>query len=223
MLNYKNEYINLVILGNFNPSILTHDFLVKECGLKFEKEPIENTPRIPVVASLEYDNINFLADLGRFQITEKECTDPVNSNVPLYLKTYLDKLPFTPISKCGANFSYVIEINEQKLRYLNDILSTDRNKIIEMLKIKEASIDIGFIFEDKHEKINNFTIRTKVKENKATTLMKIQYQEVSNTIKTDFNYEISGLEKDKELIKIITEKYPEVYKLFKKQIELLFS
>jgi len=100
-----NNYINLVVLGNFNPNILTHNFLVAECGFNLGNKPIKENPPMPVIASLEYDGISFFADLGRLQITEKNCKEPKQGKLPEYLATYLEKLPHTPITKCGANFS----------------------------------------------------------------------------------------------------------------------
>jgi len=79
-----NNYINMVVLGNFNPSILSHDFLVAECGFDLGNEPTEENPPMPVVASLGYGDISFFADLGRLQITEKKCKDPKQSKLPAY-------------------------------------------------------------------------------------------------------------------------------------------
>ena len=121
-----NNYVNLVVLGNFNPSILTHNFLVTQCGFALGNKPIKENPPMPVIASLEYEGISFFADLGRLQITEKECENPKQSELPNYLHTYLEKLPHTPITKCGANFSYNVEIEETKLNQIEQKLLSDR-------------------------------------------------------------------------------------------------
>lgn len=111
-----NNYINVVVLGNFNPSILTHDFLVTECGFDLGGKPIKENPPMPVVASLDYDSFSFFADLGRLQITEKECENPKRSKLPNYLDTYLKKLPHTPITKCVSQFQLQCRYSRNKIK-----------------------------------------------------------------------------------------------------------
>jgi len=224
MIDYKNDYINLVVLGNFNPSILTHDFLVKECGFDLGSEPSSKGPSIPVVASLDYDKISFLADLGRLQITEKSCKEPKVSQLPIYLNAYLQKLPYTPITKCGANLSYELTAEKARLENIGQWLRSDRNKFCKILQLKTINFEVCFALDDKQEKIENWVVRTKIIEYEAATMMKVSYVSGSdNTIKVDFNYEVGNLEKDKKLLDSITADYAKVVDLFKYQIEKIFA
>ena len=224
MIDYKNDYINLVVLGNFNPSILTHDFLIKECGFDFGNKPPSKSPPVPVVASLDYDKISFFADLGRFQITEKNCKEPKLSQLPVYLNTYLERLPYTPITKCGANFGYELTTEKARLENIERWLKNDRNKFCETLQLKTLDLEVCFAIDDKQEKIKSWTLRTKISEYEASTIMKVAYiSGADNTMKIDFNYEVADLDKDKELLKNVTDDFTNVADLFKYQVEKIFA
>lgn len=224
MITYKNEYINLVVLGSFNPAILTHEFLVKNCEFDFKKEPKANMPPVPVISSLEYEKVSFFADLGRIQITEKDCAEPKSSQLPHYLDVYLKKLPYTPITKCGANFSYELTIENEKLKTVEEWLKSHRSKFNEILKSNTIKIEISLTVENGEEKFESWTIRTKVKEYNASTMMKISSVEGHNDkVKVDFNYEVGNLNRDKNLIKSITGDYAKAVDLFLHQVERIFG
>ena len=139
-----NDYINLVVLGNFNPSILTHNFLTTVCGFDLGGKPTKENPPMPVIASLDYDSVSFFADLGRLQITEKNCKEPKQSKLPNYLGTYLEKLPHTPITKCGANFRYNVEVEETTLSQIEQKLSSNRQYFCKASDADEIQLDVTF-------------------------------------------------------------------------------
>ena len=216
-----NNYINLVVLGNFNPSILTHNFLVTECGFDLGDKPTKENPPVPVVSSLEYDKISFFADLGRFQITEKNCENPKQSKLPNYLDTYLEKLPHTPITKCGANFSYNVEIEETKLNQIEQRLSSNRQYFCKTLDADEIQVEVSFSVNDKTETVKKWILRTIAQSGESSTIMNVQRLEKLNT-KMDFNYEIN-LEKNREQVKKITDDYAKVYDVFLFQLRKIFE
>ena len=216
-----NNYINLVVLGNFNPSILTHNFLVTECGFALGNKPIKENPPMPVVASLEYDGISFFADLGRLQITEKNCNDPKQSKLPMYLTAYLEKLSYTPITKCGANFSYNIDIQATKLNQIEQKLLSNRQSFRETLSASEIQIDVIISVNDKTETVKKWILRTSAQSEESGTIMTVQRMEDSK-VRIDFNYEIN-LEQNQDQIKKITHDYAKVYDLFLFQFKNIFE
>lgn len=54
-----NNFVSVVILGSFNPSILTSDFLIRECGLEIEGK-VTREERAPVVSRVDYPGLSFL-------------------------------------------------------------------------------------------------------------------------------------------------------------------
>jgi hypothetical protein len=222
MIDYKNDYINLVVLGNFNPSILTHDFLVKECRLDIGNEPSSKSPPMPVVMSLDYDKISFFADLGRLQIMEKNCEDPKSSKLPRYLQTYLDKLPYTPITKCGANFSYRLGVDSSRMKELIHWLVNERGKFCEILKLRTVNLEVTSTVDENKETIENWTLRTKTSENQASTMLKVIMPNSVGEVKIDFNYEVAKLDTDRKRLNSITTHYGNVCDVFKYQVEKIF-
>lgn len=217
-----NTSINLVVLGSFNPAILTHEFLTQECGLDIVGEPTSQSLGVPVVATLEYDSLSFFADLGRLQIVEKNCLDPRSSRIPGYLKKYLEKLPYTPLSKCGANINCNLEVEPIKLKSLGQWLKKDRQKFCEIMKVESVELDVSFITGKEEESIKSCVLSTSLAEYNACTKMKIS--EINNTsIKIDFNYEVAGLGADKNLLKSVTDEYKHVVDIFNEQINRIFS
>lgn len=217
-----NDYINLVVLGNFNPSILTHNFLTTVCRFDLGDKPTKENPPIPVVASLSYGGISFFADLGRLQMTEKNCENPKQSKLPTYLKTYLDKLPYTPITKCGANFSYDIDIQETKLNDIEQKLSSNRQYFCKALDVAEIQLEVIFDISDKTETVKRWILRTMAQSGELRTTMNVQRLEDSKT-KIDFNYEINLEQNRDERIRKITDDYAKVYDVFLFQFRNIFE
>ena len=214
--------MNLVVLGNFNPSILTHKFLTTECGfVDLGNKPTEENPPMPVVASLGYGDISFFADLGRLQITEKNCGNPKQSKLPGYLATYLEKLPHTPITKCGANFSYDIEVQGIKLNQIEQKLSSNRQCFCKTLDAAEIQLEVIFSVNDKTEAVKKWILRTSAQSGESNTTMTVQRTDDSK-IKIDFNYEIN-IEQSRDRITKITQDYAKVYDLFLFQFKKIFE
>jgi hypothetical protein len=217
-----NDYINLVVLGNFNPSILTHNFLTAVCGFDLGSKPTEKNLPLPVVASLSYGEISFFADLGRLQITEKNCRNPKKSKLPTYLKTYLNKLPHTPITKCGANFNCNIEVREKKLKDIEQKLQKDRQYFCKALDVAEIQLEVIFDINDKAETVKRWILRTTAQSGESSTTMNLQRLE-DLKIKIDFNYEINLEQNRDEGIRKITDDYAKIYDLYLFQFRKLFE
>ncbi len=216
-----NNYINLVVLGNFNPSILTHRFLVQECGFDLGDKPTKENPPMPVIASLEYGNLSFFADLGRLQMAEKNCKNPRQSKLPNYLGTYLEKLPHTPIIKCGANFSYDVEVEETKLKQLEQKLSGDRQYFHRAIGTPEIQLEVFFNISDKIETVKKWILRTAGRSDESSRTMTVQQGDGSN-VRIDFNYEIN-VEQNRDRITKFTRNYAGVYDSFLFQFKKIFE
>ncbi len=217
-----NNHINIVVLGNFNPSILTHHFLVDECGFDLGSTPSEQIPRIPVVSSIEYDNLHFFADLGRFQITEKNSTNPKQSKLPKYVDTYLKKLPYTPIKKCGMNFSYMITIKSEELDKIEMQLMSNRKSLCESLEMDNFQLQVFFDISAEKEQLKKWILQLAPQGHNTKTILSVSYTPDANTLGIDFNYEVDLVE-NYDLIKNIVDGYDEVYDLFLAQLQKLFG
>ncbi len=216
-----NIQINIVVLGNFNPSILTHHFLVTECGLDLGQEQPKQQ-QLPVLASISYDGISFFADLSRFQITEKNCANPKQSKLPEYLDTYLEKLPYTPVTKCGTNLSYNAEIAQERLSSIEIQVAKNRENLCKSFQVDNLELEAVFNVHPTNESIKRWILRTTPNASDSKTTMTISHKPDSNTITVDFNYEVN-LEGDTGRIKNITDRYDTIYDLFLTQFKKLFG
>ena len=64
------NFISLIAIGNFNPAILSADFLKRVCKLDLG-EPTEESPRnMPVFKHLKYQDLQFIVDLNRLEIKD---------------------------------------------------------------------------------------------------------------------------------------------------------
>jgi len=222
MIEYKNEYINLVVLGSFNPAILTHEFLIRECGFDLPNEPNQTIPPIPVVASLDYGNLTFFADLGRLEMKQIGCENPESSKLPSYLKTYLEKLPYTPINKCGANFSYELSVEKGRLEQIEEWLIKDRKKFYKVMDVETIDLEVFLHISQGKEAVASWILRTKSRETRESTILKVSPQS-DRKVKVDFNYEVSELDKYKKRLENVTTKYGTVFAMFKQQVEKIFA
>ena len=178
----------------------------------------------PVVMSLEYGNVSFHVDLGRLQITEKNCENPRSSQLPAYLNAYLKKLPHTPIGVCGANLNYNMIVEKSKLDTIEEWLKSNRTKFCETLQLKAVNLEVSFSVAQKEGKIKKWLLRTAISEYNASIRINVDYVSGSeNTVKINFNYEVPNLDRDKNLLTSITTDYSKVVDLCEHYIGKIFA
>ena len=148
-MRVKNNFVSCVVIGSFNPSILTSDFIIQECGLEFEGKAIRED-RTPVVSRVEYPGFMFLADLDRLQIRETEIDDPGKSKVVDFLRIYLEKLPYTPLSKCGVNINVSISGTNEK--DLIALLTERKRELFKILETRDFTIEATSQHQSKGDK-----------------------------------------------------------------------
>lgn len=116
-----NNFINIVAIGHFNPAILTPTFLITKCDFPKDKELIKRQT-LPVVSKLDYNDISFITELDRFQISENNVENADDIKIINYFINYFSVLKYTPINIAGINFNYNIsEYSESIFETLNDI------------------------------------------------------------------------------------------------------
>ncbi len=94
---------NLTVVGNFNPAILTHEFLTTVCGLQ-RPEPLKSSePNVPVVREIQYDNERWFMDLDRMIVEDMQIESFEAFRAPEAGVTYLDMLAYTPLRAAGVN------------------------------------------------------------------------------------------------------------------------
>jgi hypothetical protein len=135
---------NIVILAkNHNPSIVTKEWLAQK---EIIEEEVVNFTHTPLFSLVETANFNLIVDPNRLQISVKETIPENIENLPKIIKTYITKLPETPYTAMGVNYSYRITMGGRSLR---DIFSFD-DKILRKTFSNDyrLGITVHFTFSD---------------------------------------------------------------------------
>lgn len=218
-MRVKNNFVSSVTIGSFNPSILTSDFLIQECGLKFEDRAIREE-RTPVVSRVEYPGILFLADLDRLQIKETRIDDPRNSEIVEFLRIYLEKLPYTPLSKCGVNIN--VNISGAMEKKVIVLLTERKGGLFKRLETQDFTIEAISRHQPEEEKYLQWNITYVIQ--KEDTLGRVSMIAKGNSVyEVNYNYEVGKLQKNHIRLEMITKGYPKIVKRYEQIIREIFG
>lgn len=213
------NYSSVVTVGGFNPSIFTPDFLTKECKIKLGDSGESRVT--PVLSDIKSGNIEFLMELNRFQILVRNLSD-FNNQFPLEtMLCYLEILKYTPLSLLGINFNYTLMgcDSSELVKKFSDVLDAG-----DAFNVEPSGVNISA------KKINGNALRI----NEATISHetdKLFKNSIRLTFSTDNvtindNYEMNGLDKEREKIKEVLNYFPTLLKSnnsLKKKIEGLLK
>jgi len=156
MINCQPKFFSIIFIGRQNPQILTHDFLLKNNIIPFDKAPFkdivskqpEDKPfsdflSTPVLTKLTYKNINIVIEESRYQITDTANISPLESPIIQFTKNYFSVLKYTPLGLGGFNFNYFISFGskDEKLEFENSFIS-DRNEIYKELGFTNFEVSL---------------------------------------------------------------------------------
>jgi len=99
------NYINLVALGNFNPAIISPDFIKSDCGFDFGELTEQSPPFVPVVKKLQFEEVLITADLERLELKETKVREDLKTEVVKIFQTVYNVLPYTPLRAVGLNIN----------------------------------------------------------------------------------------------------------------------
>jgi len=193
----ENNFISVVCIGNFNPSILTPDFLAEVCGFKFEDSPKGGTS--PVLSRVAYGNLEFLVELQKLQILERSIQDFRNSKVIGYFEEYVNILKHTPIFACGVN------LNVNVADFAPDAVKKNldnRDMIFDLLGAKEV------VFEKKDVANRERTEEDWVSHDfrcvaEEDSTLHLNVSKGNSVITVNLNFEVRGLDKDSSRVGLI--------------------
>jgi hypothetical protein len=202
-MEFTANFKSLVLIGGFNPSILTPDFLEKYCGFTRPEKPEGQST--PVMAQIVFSDIMFLAELNRFQVVTRNLKD-FRDRFPLdVMIKYLEVLRYTPLDMFGINLNYCMKgVN---VGALSDLIR-DPFRLEETIGVAPmlAALETGRGPEGRLE-VKNSTITFMLGDG------------IKNSVRLDFapdgitvnnNFEVNGLKEDRERVRLLEAKYPEL-------------
>jgi hypothetical protein len=211
-MQIKNNLINIICLGFFNPSILTPRFLKEVCNFKLDQSPKGRTT--PVISNLEYGSLQFIIELEKLQIIEKNLSDFKLTKIPDYFNEYMKILVHTPIFVCGINLN--ISVTEFKLENVTKSLQ-NKEGILKILKTKEMKFETKEIVSVESERWLSLNVEW-AEENDTTLRLNLKNNERDMIM--NLNYEVANLENHRERVNKLKDN---LVNLIAKQNEILKS
>lgn len=129
------NFVSLVALGNFNPAIVTPDFLNKDCELNLGEPTDQTPPLIPVHRGFQFQNLRLTVDMERLEILEIGINNISNAKILGIFYAYYKKLRYTPLSAVGVN----INCDLPKTDILLEKISNPRT-YLDFLDVKEIDV-----------------------------------------------------------------------------------
>ena len=126
MAKYTQTYTNVVVLGNMNPQILTHNWLVKERiiskkvfgSTEQRANPFTQFISTPPFVQLAYGNLLFTVEIGKFVLQQNEAR--IDNNIFKIAKRYFETLHHTPVQKIGFNVHGILQFDSRRDESLFD-------------------------------------------------------------------------------------------------------
>lgn len=161
MPTFEGRFFNVVLIGNHNPQILSHDFLEQHDILPVDDEPFREllaqaeadhgqafTEFIstPVLVSLKYRHISIVVQENRYQITDERFGSPAASPIIKMTKTYFgERLRYTPLTIGGMNLNGLIAFTDAADEAEFDArLGIDRRRASALVEADDLRVSGGF-------------------------------------------------------------------------------
>lgn len=200
------NFVSLVALGNFNPAIVTPDFLNKDCELNLGEPTDQSPPIVPVHKRLQFQNLRFIVDMDRLEILETGIKNIYEAKTLQIFYVYYEKLPYTPLSAVGVN----INCDLPKTDILLEKISNPRT-YLDFLDVKEIDAT--------ERSLQTKSDKTWLNSNYRIENVRGLTRLISSSIKKDFlnlnyNYEAGNLGQNKSGLDLLLDGYEQFCKEF---------
>ena len=186
-MNVSYNFLSLVALGSFNPAIVTPDFLNTICQLNLGEPYTQSPPEFPVHRDLEFNRLQFIIDLDKYQIIQKGIVenDISQSTIIEIFETYHNKLPYTPLDAVGVNINCDLIIEKGEAISLTQSISDSKTYLdffkVDSINVTERSLqtrtDKNWIGADFYiEKVHGLARRIHVIKKKDSITLNYNYE-----------------------------------------------
>ena len=205
MAKLSDNFFSVVVVGAFNPTILTKEFLKENCGFRFEGTL--KAERNPIQSSIEEENTKFWAGLDKFQVIARSYDVRRIEVLCGTVLQYLNVLAYTPISALGLNFnSTVSEIACESL----DSAFYDYLKAYFLTGTAELGFASDMRFMDKDKSfLRGCELRRPLNDHLH---MRININNLREHLILNLNYELQNLESNRKKIDGLMALLPEILK-----------
>jgi hypothetical protein len=191
-LDIKYNFISIVVIGNFNPAILTFEFLTEVCKINLKKGQYLTPLQLPFPRELFFpdDKLNFLIDLDRLQIKETNMLKADDCKGPEIINKYLTKLPYTPIRATGLNFNSSIDMKSNEGKSLDTLIRKNEKDLLKIFNVDNINLKTNKIIENTAEfKTNEWEISFIIQDFKKSS---INIKALDNRFILNHNIEVTA-------------------------------
>jgi len=215
-MDIKNDFLSVVCLGNFNPAILDSKFLVDNNIFKEGSRPISQD-KTPIFTKIGYKDFEFMLELNRFQIVERNLLDFLNNRCLKIMEDYLKLLKYTPISIYGINLNSYVFPND-----INKVIQNidDKYLIYKILNIEEFTLEK--VVKNHCDKTDFLRCNIIFENIKKDSLIRINIKKNGGNFIINYNFELKRINSIEEL-KIISESFSEINSNYINIIKKLFG
>jgi hypothetical protein len=155
MTEYIQDLLNVVVIGNMNPQIINHEWLLKEKIINEKyfvssqpgESPFKQYISTPLLTQIIYDNIKFTVEMQRFELSTQQKN--INSDIFNITKEYFSKLIHTPVTRLGFNIIGFIKFKSvEELEKFNKKWLNYSDSLVNLVGNKEISLGFGFTFKE---------------------------------------------------------------------------
>jgi len=198
------NFVSLIALGNFNPAIVTPDFLNKDCELHLGEPTDQSPPSIPVHRRLQFQNLRFTIDMDRLEIMETAIENISETEIVGNFDSYYKKLPYTPLSAVGVNINcdLIAEMETTTEVLLEKISSSET--YLDFLEVKEIDVTERSLQTRTHKTWTSSNYRI---ENVRGLSRLINISKRKDSFNLNYNYEAGNLDQNESGLDLLLDGY----------------
>lgn len=223
-MKIRNTFVSTIVIGRFNPSILTPEFLRSQCDIELGEVEYITSKDMPVLTEFKWEErgISFFADLERFQMKETGVTDLREARGPEIVTKYLKKLEYTPIFACGINFNYLVVLTSEEVSSFNQYLNNEAN-FSQLCQTKEFQLETRKKYREDGPVINQLWMLTFYIKEGLKCALKLGLVKSDNAYEFNHNFEVPELRDNRENLQFITEELQKNVEYHEQMKEKLFG
>jgi len=194
------NYLSLVAIGNFNPAILTPDFLNDVCQLNLGEPTHITPPEIPVHKHIKFKNLDIEALLEHLVIKETGPEDIYESYILRIFDNIYRTLQFTPLKVVGVNVNCDLIDDTNTRADKLELLISNPDTLLSFFEVNQIDVTEKFlqIISEKKWISSNYRI-----DNVRELVRHINVAKKKNSCNINYNYEAGPLHKDKSKLDLL--------------------
>jgi hypothetical protein len=215
LIKFLIKDVDVTVLGNFNPAILRHDFLVKECKIIDLGQVIEQSPpQLPMVSHIKYKDVWWTAELTRMIVRDLS----LSNKAPNLLSKYLEALPHTPLLAAGINLVADLVISDIPVATSKMLNTTSLFEILRKFEATQIYMTVKYQVVSNVSSVPMEYLLNFVGRHESRVLVQMELGKAP-FLRARYNWEIRGIDINRSRLQLIQGEYERVKEDFQSLIQ----